>query len=162
MRFQVRPINALPLFPGLPLGATHLSLRVGLSTVRRWSREPWGTPRATSVCVAAMDLGKPLRSGRMPCRLENREMMRQHGKNVVAFICRHVHNLGGDRNGSHSCRRTHALVQPARCGSMAAVTVILDHPVRSLPLVREVRGDERLPQWSPSERCQERRGAGPG
>jgi len=49
MRFQVRPINALPLFPGLPLGVTHLALRVGLSTVRRWSGEPWGTPRATSV-----------------------------------------------------------------------------------------------------------------
>src|SRR5437667_12856686 len=64
--------------------------------------------------------------------------------------------------GRHSWRRTHALVQPARCGSMAAVTVVLDHPVRSLPLVREVRGDERLPQWPPRERCQERRGAGPG
>jgi hypothetical protein len=44
MRFQVLPIHALPLFPGLCLGATHLSLGVGLSTVRLWSGEPWGTP----------------------------------------------------------------------------------------------------------------------
>ena len=49
MRFQVRPINALPLFPGLHLSATHLYLRVGLYTARLWLGEPWGTTRAKSV-----------------------------------------------------------------------------------------------------------------
>ena len=39
---------------------------------------------------------------------------------------------------------------------MAAVIVVLDRPGRSLPLVREVRGNERLPQWPLRERCQER------
>ena len=47
-----------------------------------------------------MDVGKPLRSGRMPCRRESRGMLRPHGKNVVAFIRRHAHNRGGHRNGS--------------------------------------------------------------
>jgi hypothetical protein len=37
-------------------------------------------------------------------------------------------------------------VQPARCGSMASVLVVLDRPIRSQPLVREVRRDERLYQ----------------
>src|SRR5215475_11845986 len=64
--------------------------------------------------------------------------------------------------GRHSWRRTHALVQPARCGSLAAVIVVLDRPVSSLPLVREVRGDERLPQWPLRERCQERGGLARG
>jgi len=49
MRFQVLLINALPLLPGLFLGATHLSLRGGLSTVRLWPGEQWGTPRHTRV-----------------------------------------------------------------------------------------------------------------
>jgi hypothetical protein len=44
MRLRGLLINALPLFLGLFLGATHLSLCVGLSTVRLWSGEPWGTP----------------------------------------------------------------------------------------------------------------------
>jgi hypothetical protein len=44
MRFQVLLIHALPLFPGLFLGLIYLSLRVGLSTVRLWPGEPWGTP----------------------------------------------------------------------------------------------------------------------
>jgi hypothetical protein len=35
-------------------------------------------------------------------------------------------------------------VQPAKYGSMAAVLVVLDRSARSLPLVREVRGDKRL------------------
>ena len=34
MRFQVLPIDVLPLFPGLHLGAIHLYLRVGLYTAR--------------------------------------------------------------------------------------------------------------------------------
>jgi len=93
-----------------------------------------------------MDVGTPLHSGRMPYRFDSRGMLRQRGKNVVAFLRRHAHNLSGDRNGRHSWRRMHALEQPARCGSMAAVIVGLDRPVRSLPLAREVQGDERLLQ----------------
>jgi hypothetical protein len=49
MRCQVLLINALPLLPGLFLGAIQLSLRGGLSTVRLWSGEPWGTPGHTRV-----------------------------------------------------------------------------------------------------------------
>ena len=64
--------------------------------------------------------------------------------------------------GRHPCRGTHASVQPAKCGKMAAVIVILDRPARSLPLLREVRVDERLHQWPTRERFKERMGAGPG
>jgi hypothetical protein len=41
-----------------------------------------------------------MRSGRMPCRRDSRGMMRQHGKNIVAFRRRHTHNLGSERHGS--------------------------------------------------------------
>ena len=44
MRLRGLPINALPLFPGLFLGPRLLSLCVGLSPVKLWSGEPWGTP----------------------------------------------------------------------------------------------------------------------
>jgi len=54
------------------------------------------------------------------------------------------------------------LCNPQSVGSMAAVIVILDRPARSLPLLREVRVDERLHQWPPRERFKERMGAGPG
>jgi hypothetical protein len=36
MRFQGLPIDALPLFPGLPPGVAHLYQCVGLSTVQLW------------------------------------------------------------------------------------------------------------------------------
>jgi hypothetical protein len=93
-----------------------------------------------------MDLGKLLRSGRMPCRLDSRGMMRHTSKTLWLSYVGMPIILAVIGLGRHSCRRTHALVQPAKCRRMAAVTVVLDHPVRSLPLVREVRGDERLPQ----------------
>ena len=54
------------------------------------------------------------------------------------------------------------LCNPQSVGSMAAVIVILDRPARSLPLLREVRVDERLHQWPTRERFKERMGAGPG
>jgi len=55
--------------------------------------------------------------------------------------------------GRHSWGRTHALGQPAGCGRMAAVIVGLNRPARSLPIVCAGRGDVRLPQWPPRERC---------
>jgi hypothetical protein len=64
--------------------------------------------------------------------------------------------------GHHPCRDTYVFVQLARCGSMAALIVVLDRPARSLPLLREVRVDERLHQWPPRERFKERMGAAPG
>jgi hypothetical protein len=49
--------------------------------------------------------GESLHSDRTLCRLGSCRMMRQHDKNVVAFIRRHVHNLGVERRGSPPLER---------------------------------------------------------
>jgi hypothetical protein len=94
MRFQVLLINALPLLSGLFLGAIQLSLRGGLSTVRLWSEEPWGTPGHTRVS-GSHGLGEAPAQWPHAVPADSRAMMRQHGKNVVAFKRRQAHNLGG-------------------------------------------------------------------
>lgn len=88
-----------PSFQGFPLACTIYTCALG-SLQSDSGRESRRAPKGPHVrAVAAMDLGKPLRSGRMPFRRDSRGMMRQHGKNVVAIIRRHVHNRSGNRNG---------------------------------------------------------------
>ena len=132
-----------PSFQGFPLACTIYTCALG-SLQSDSGRESRRAPKGLHVrAVAAMDVGKPLRSGRMSCWCDRRGM-RQHGKNVVAFIRRHAHNLGGHGTGS-------PLLETDTC--LGATCRVWEHgdrdrwsgsPVRSLPLVREVREDERL------------------